>query len=146
MGIADNAIMKRVREERGQAGAAPVTDSAKSDFIAAARRAAQAAAADSPAQRRKAEVGGPVRALRIGDMLKARRKPLLLATAAVTLGLAGMQLGKALMNDPVVLADADAPAAATPVQTASLVAAVQPEADDALALDESDDAVSEAAP
>ena len=94
-----NAIMKRVRDERGQTARVSDTDAAKSDFIAAARRAAQAAAAESQINRRKTDIGSPVKALRIGDLLKSRRKPILMGTAVVMLALAGMQLGKAFMQD-----------------------------------------------
>ncbi len=43
-----NAIMRRVRDERSLPARASETDAGKSDFIAAARRAAQAAAAGRP--------------------------------------------------------------------------------------------------
>ncbi|MBU2147220.1 MAG: SEL1-like repeat protein [Alphaproteobacteria bacterium] len=94
-----NAIMKRVRDERGQTARVNDSDAAKSDFIAAARRAAQAAAAESQINRRKTDIGSPVKALRIGDLLKSRRKPILMGTAVVMLALAGLQLGKAFMQD-----------------------------------------------
>ena len=100
-----NAIMKRVRDERGQPARATGPDAAKSDFIAAARRAAQAAAAESEVNRRKTDIGSPVKALRIGDLLKSRRKPILMGTAVVMLALAGLQLGKAFMKDPEVSAN-----------------------------------------
>ncbi|WP_292243537.1 hypothetical protein, partial [Mesorhizobium sp.] len=70
-----NAIMKRVRDERGPPVRAGNPDASKSDFIAAARRAAQAAAAEADALKRQSTMSGPVKALRIGDLLKARRKP-----------------------------------------------------------------------
>lgn len=99
-----NAIMRRVRDERGQTGRAGETDAAKADFIAAARRAAQAAAAEAEALKRSSDLKGPVRALRIGDLIKARRKSVLMAVGAVMLALAGMQLGKAFLDDPVATA------------------------------------------
>ncbi len=102
-----NAIMKRVRDERGQPVRHSETDAAKSDFIAAARRAAQAAAAEAEVQKRKSDIGRPVKALRIGDLLKSRRKPILMAAAAIMMALAGLQLGKAFMNDPVATAGLD---------------------------------------
>jgi len=94
-----NAIMKRVRAERGQPAQQGENEAAKSDFIAAARRAAQAAAAEAETLKRQSDIKGPVRALRIGDLLKARRKPVLMAAAAIMLALAGLQLGKAFMAD-----------------------------------------------
>ncbi|RWH52597.1 MAG: peptidoglycan-binding protein, partial [Mesorhizobium sp.] len=103
-----NAIMKRVRDERGPPVRAGNPDASKSDFIAAARRAAQAAAAEADALKRQSTMSGPVKALRIGDLLKARRKPILMAAAAVMLALAGLQLGKAFFSDPVEIASNDA--------------------------------------
>ncbi|QND58523.1 peptidoglycan-binding protein [Mesorhizobium huakuii] len=123
-----NAIMKRVRDERGQPAKPSESDAAKSDFIAAARRAAQAAAAEADALKRQSTVKGPVKALRIGDLLKARRKPILMAAAAIMLALAGLQLGKAFLSDPAQVANNDAApiVAAQPVQTASVDTASQP--------------------
>ncbi|TPL89068.1 peptidoglycan-binding protein [Mesorhizobium sp. B2-3-14] len=123
-----NAIMKRVRDERGQPAKLGDSDAAKSDFIAAARRAAQAAAAEADALKRQSTMKGPVKALRIGDLLKARRKPILMAAAAIMLALAGLQLGKAFLSDPAQVASNDASpiVAPQPVQTASLDAASQP--------------------
>ncbi|RUM98866.1 peptidoglycan-binding protein [Pseudaminobacter arsenicus] len=100
-----NAIMKRVRDERGQTGRQAETDAAKSDFIAAARRAAQAAAAEAEALKRHSDIKGPVRALRVGDLLKARRKPILMAAAAIMMALAGLQLGKAFLADDTEMAE-----------------------------------------
>jgi localization factor PodJL len=94
-----NAIMRRVRDERAQPVKPVEADSAKSDFIAAARRAAQAAAAEAEVLKRNADLGGPVRALRIGDLLKKRRKTILMASAGIVVALAGLQLGKAFLAD-----------------------------------------------
>lgn len=46
-----------------------------------------------------------MKALRIGDLLKARRKPILMAAAAIMMALAGLQLGKAFLSDPVETAN-----------------------------------------
>ncbi|MER8481002.1 peptidoglycan-binding protein [Mesorhizobium sp. M1322] len=126
-----NAIMKRVRDERGPPVRAGNTDASKSDFIAAARRAAQAAAAEADALKRQSTMSGPVKALRIGDLLKARRKPILMAAAAVMLALAGLQLGKAFFSDPVEIASNDAApvVAAQPAETASADTASEPKTD-----------------
>ncbi|MEW6634543.1 MAG: peptidoglycan-binding protein, partial [Pseudomonadota bacterium] len=126
-----NAIMKRVRDERGPPVKRNETDAAKSDFIAAARRAAQAAAAEADALKRQSTMTGPVKALRIGDLLKARRKPILMAAAAIMMALAGLQLGKAFFSDPAPVASNDiAPVISTPaVETASLNAPSAPKAD-----------------
>ncbi|MDX8462231.1 peptidoglycan-binding protein [Mesorhizobium humile] len=127
-----NAIMKRVRDERGgQPTRRTEGDAAKSDFIAAARRAAQAAAAEADTLKRQSTMTGPVKALRIGDLLKARRKPILMAAAAIMMALAGLQLGKAFLSDPVETANNQpAPIVSTQrVDTASLDATAAPKAD-----------------
>ncbi|GAA2825228.1 localization factor PodJL [Aminobacter aminovorans] len=122
-----NAIMRRVRDERGETVRANEPDASKSDFIAAARRAAQAAAAEADAAKRSSDLKGPVRALRIGDLIKSRRKSVLMAVGAVMLALAGMQLGKAFISDPIETASITvAPAASLPVKTASAVAPAKP--------------------
>jgi len=119
-----NAIMRRVRDERGETVRPNEPDASKSDFIAAARRAAQAAAAEADAAKRSSDLKGPVRALRIGDLIKSRRKSVLMAVGAVMLALAGMQLGKAFISDPVETAAVTvAPAISQPVDTAAVVPA-----------------------
>ncbi|TPI14958.1 peptidoglycan-binding protein [Mesorhizobium sp. B4-1-3] len=127
-----NAIMKRVRDERGgQPARRTDSDAAKSDFIAAARRAAQAAAAEADTLKRQSTMTGPVKALRIGDLLKARRKPILMAAAAIMMALAGLQLGKAFLSDPVETANSQPAPVVSPqtVDTASLNATAAPQAD-----------------
>lgn len=126
-----NAIMKRVRDERGPPARQSTGDASKSDFIAAARRAAQAAAAEADALKRQSTMKGPVKALRIGDLLKARRKPILMGAIAIMLALAGLQLGKAFFADPVEVASNDAApiVASPPVETASVNAPSQPKVD-----------------
>ena len=122
-----NAIMRRVRDERGETVRPNEPDASRSDFIAAARRAAQAAAAEADAAKRSSDLKGPVRALRIGDLIKSRRKSVLMAVGAVMLALAGMQLGKAFISDPIETASITvAPAASLPVKTASAVASAKP--------------------
>ncbi|MEP9396800.1 peptidoglycan-binding protein [Mesorhizobium sp. KR2-14] len=131
-----NAIMRRVRDERGQGMKPAEADAAKADFIAAARRAAQAAAAEAEALKRGSEDKSPVRAGRIADLLKARRKPILMAAVAIMMALAGLQLGKALTADDTRLADsAAAPAAEQATETAV--------ADEARPADETVEAASE---
>lgn len=115
-----NAIMRRVRDERGETVRANEPDASKSDFIAAARRAAQAAAAEADAAKRSSDLKGPVRALRIGDLIKSRRKSVLMAVGAVMLALAGMQLGKAFLSDPIETAGVTvAPAVSQPAKVAA---------------------------
>ena len=94
-----NAIMKRVRDERGQPAKQNTADASKADFIAAARRAAQAAAAEAETLKHQSgKTGG--KSFGLGNLLKARRKPILMAAAAIMLALAGLQLGKAFLSDP----------------------------------------------
>jgi len=114
-----NAIMKRVRDERGQPAKPSEPDAAKSDFIAAARRAAQAAAAEAEVLKRNADLGGPVRALRIGDLLKKRRKTILMASAGIIIALAGLQLGKAFLADGGKVAETIPLVAQQQIETAS---------------------------
>ncbi|MGP2491020.1 peptidoglycan-binding protein [Mesorhizobium sp. PUT5] len=131
-----NAIMKRVRDERGPSARQGEGDASKADFIAAARRAAQAAAAEAEMLKKQSTVSGPVKALRFGDLLKARRKPILMAAAAIMLALAGLQLGKAFMADPqrsaandatpVVEQAADVSAVTAPAEKAEAVAPAAP--------------------
>jgi len=123
-----NAIMKRVRDERGQPVRPSDTDASKSDFIAAARRAAQAAAAEADILKRQSTMSGPVKALRIGDLLKARRKPILMATTAIMLAILGRQLGNAYFSDPTEMVRNDAASiiAAQPAEAASVNAMNKP--------------------
>jgi localization factor PodJL len=109
-----NAIMKRVRDERAPAAKnTSEADAGKSDFIAAARRAAQAAAAEADVKRRKSDLGGPVRALRIGDLLKSRRKHLLLGATALLTAAMAFQYGPALVKGSIQKASVSRAAPAT---------------------------------
>jgi localization factor PodJL len=110
-----NAIMRRVRDERAGPARQAEPDVAKSDFIAAARRAAQAAAAEAEVLKTSSDKAGANKS-KIGDAMKARRKPILMAAVAVMIALAGLQLSKSFVNDPADLtkqgkADASAPTA-----------------------------------
>jgi len=89
------AIMRRVRDERGESQ----SEAAKSDFIAAARRAAQAAAAEAEALKRDGDVADQIRGSHDAATTKSRRKPLLMAATALVVVLAGMQLGKAFLGN-----------------------------------------------
>jgi localization factor PodJL len=133
-----NAIMKRVRDERGQPAKPNESDAAKSDFIAAARRAAQAAAAEAEVLKRNADLGGPVRALRIGDLLKKRRKTILMASAGIIMALAGLQLGKAFLADGGETAEISTVplVAKQQIETASTEEPAQDEAGPQVALEE----------
>ena len=65
-----NAIIRRVRDERGQPAKSNETDAAKSDFIAAARRAAQAAAAEAEIMKRHPDTAGPASGTKLGDSVQ----------------------------------------------------------------------------
>jgi localization factor PodJL len=98
-----NAIMRRVRDERSQPRNGE-GDAAKSDFIAAARRAAQAAAAEAEVMKRHPDLAGPVRNMKVGDLFRSKLKPILIAAAAILIALAGLQLGKAFFKDAQIAA------------------------------------------
>src|SRR5690606_23610542 len=75
--------------------------------------------------KRQADIKGPVRALRVGDLLKARRKPILMAAAAIMMALAGLQLGKAFLADTAEVAKMAPPPAVSQQQTEFAAAAPQ---------------------
>ena len=93
-----NAIMKRVRDERGQPARGSDTDAAKSDFIAAARRAAQAAAAEAEMMKRSPAAKGKSEGFSLGRLFGARRKTVLMGVGAVLLALAALQGGRMLLE------------------------------------------------
>ncbi|GHC66510.1 SEL1-like repeat protein [Limoniibacter endophyticus] len=89
-----NAIMRRVREDNARDAHVGSPDVAKADFIAAARRAAQAAASDTDVLRRgteKSESG------LLGRLFRGRKKTMLLAATGILVALAGVQLTSALL-------------------------------------------------
>jgi localization factor PodJL len=107
-----NAIMKRVRDERGEParGKASV-ETAKADFIAAARRAAQAAAAEAEIMKRNPATKTKSGGFSLGGLLKSRRKPVLMGVAAILMALAGLQIGKSFIGGSAIeVAKAPAPA------------------------------------
>jgi len=94
-----NTIMKRVRDERGRSPNAAETDAAKSDFIAAARRAAQAAASEAEILKKNAETKSASGRFNLRNLLRANSKTIVLTAGAVLIALAALQLGKAFMQD-----------------------------------------------
>lgn len=103
-----SAIMRRVREERsgGEPSLSANSDDAdigKSDFIAAARRAARAAAADATVAKRADTAKGGDNKSSLGAMLASRRKPILMGAGAILLALLALPFIKGLIapNDPV---------------------------------------------
>jgi len=100
-----------IRELAGNAPSAR-TAGRRADFIAAARRAAQAAVAEADAgtglgvaDRAVAGEAGYSPFARIGQAIRARRKPLLLAAAALVLAIGALQM----TNRPVRVAEVVAP-------------------------------------
>ena len=92
-----NAIMRRVRDERGQQPPRePATDASKSDFIAAARRAAQAAAAEADMLKQKPAKGA---ASGLKRLLPSGRKTMMLGMVAVLIAIGGMQIAASLDAD-----------------------------------------------
>jgi localization factor PodJL len=89
-----NAIMRRVREERNQSSKPGHSDAARQDFLAAARRHAQAAAAEAAIGGKSGnDVAGP-RRLGFGSFLRRYRKPALMAATGLLVVLAGAKLGQ----------------------------------------------------
>ncbi len=117
------AIMKRVRGERPQAGRQGEAETARSDFIAAARRAAQAAAAEAGTIRRSVQSDDVKKSSGIGDLLRSRRKPILMGAVAIMLALAGLQLGKAFFAGDPQVADRGAEPAAPGMSSQDVPAA-----------------------
>lgn len=112
-----NAIMRRVREERKGAGNAG-DEAGQADFVAAARRAAQAAAAEADVLKKRADKSGG-KAGNLIETLKLRRKPILMAVGAIVIALSGLQLGKQFLSDaPQPEMAQQAPEAAKPEEAA----------------------------
>lgn len=117
-----NAIMKRVRDERKINGQneASTEDTAKADFLAAARRAARAAAADVEILRNKSAKAEKISTSGIAGLLQSQRKPIMMVAFAAILALTGLQLSKALLSDgtqetALKLEETSAPVPAIPV-------------------------------
>jgi len=92
-----NAIMRRVRDQNDLLGGQD-SDAAKSDFIAAARRAAQAAAAEAEATKissagKKPTSGGLTRFLPKG------RKSAMIGLSALVVVLGALQLGRSFITE-----------------------------------------------
>ena len=106
-----NMIMKRVRDERSKSLQPSDGEAAKSDFIAAARRAAQAAAAEAETRKKGIDITGVATSSGLGRIFKNHRKTALMAAGGVVLALAGLQLGKAFLaeGEPVAVLDSVAP-------------------------------------
>ena len=139
-----NAIMKRVRDERRGRETGKPEESAKSDFLAAARRAAQAAAADAEILKNKSAKSAKSGSAGLTNVLQRQRKPILMGALAIMLALTGLQLGKAFLSGDqstvtsdvapaAVVEEADKPSDVAEVKTP--VATVTTEAPGTLASD-----------
>jgi localization factor PodJL len=118
------AIIRRVRDE---ASAGPTSaEAAKSDFIAAARRAAQAAAAEAQTTKRGTDALSAGTKLKLGDLLKNRRKSVLMAATALIFVLGGWQLSNAFLSGGPDDA-AEMAMTAPEVEPAPVLAAAAPE-------------------
>jgi localization factor PodJL len=93
-----NAIMKRVRDERKTNSDVTVEETAKADFLAAARRAAKAAADDVDILRAKSAKSVKKSEGGIAGLLQSQRKPIMLVAFAAILALTGLQLSKAFFS------------------------------------------------
>ena len=78
--------------------------------------------------KRHPDISGPVRNIKLGDLFRAKRKPILMASAAILVALAGLQLSKAFFNgDAEIAAIEPAPSAqqAEPAEVAEADAAAE---------------------
>src|SRR5690606_21602116 len=92
-----NAIMKRVRSAKTAAPQAGDAEIAKADFIAAARRAAQAAAAETDPSKAGEDGKGEKKGTR--SLFGKSRAPLLAGVAVVALTILGLQIGRTIVAD-----------------------------------------------
>lgn len=132
------ALIERVRTQQ-RAGAETADSVAKADFIAAARKAAMAAAAEAEAL--KAE---PLTGENEAERGSRRRKPILMAVGAVLLALMAIPLGQRYLasqsdapesalsttaspSAPAAMLPAPTPEAVAPQEPASQPAAAEPE-------------------
>ncbi|WP_274427203.1 peptidoglycan-binding protein [Chelativorans sp. YIM 93263] len=113
-----NAILRRVRDEGDEAEKSE-TDTAQSDFVAAARRAAKAAAAEAEISKQNrstsAEKG---RKSGLGGLFRRRNKALLTLTGIAILAGSGVYFGKSMLPDSLqkaFVSGTDAPAEETEI-------------------------------
>ncbi len=137
-----NRILQKVREaqlqERSQ-GSAPQAGGAKAEFLASARRAAQAAAAEVETLDRQGKKRGRTSMV---DMLKTRRKPILMAVGAILLAVMSLPLITGLLSgdggrddvtsQPAVVEPATSDITAAPVADAPEMSNAQAAADTGL--------------
>jgi len=94
-----SAIMNRVREEKHSLPGSASASTAQSDFIAAARRAAQAAAAEADVLKRKSEKGAEnSKRFAFGNLVGKNRKALMMGVAGVLVLAGAYQLSSAFLK------------------------------------------------
>ena len=91
-----NTIMKRVRDER-RTKTDGSDDTSKSDFLAAARRAAQAAAADSDILKKRSDVSNAAGKGGLIELFNKQRKPILMVALAAMVALTVFQMRNAFL-------------------------------------------------
>lgn len=94
-----NSILKRVRDDRRDAPTVSDVPAGKADFIAAARRAAQAAASEIDSQSALPVQQEEAVTAKAG-LLSRQRKPILLAIGAIMIAIVGLQLKSAFLDHP----------------------------------------------
>ncbi len=104
-----NSIMKRVREERQSRNNSGSENVVKADLIAAARRAAQAAAAEAEILKKASGKTDPANKAGIADLINRQRKPILMAIGALIVALSGLQFGKAFLGQDVASVELNTP-------------------------------------
>lgn len=123
-----NSILKRVRDDRREMQLAGDASNGKADFIAAARRAAQAAALEVESQKHLADINTEKTGERTKRSFLARqRKPILLAIGAIMIAIAGLQLKNAFLDHPIepeTTSSITKPSVPQPEKTAETVAPV----------------------
>jgi localization factor PodJL len=118
-----NAIMRRVRDERGSQPRSGPTPAGSSDFVAAARRNAQAAAAEAQTSKRAPDPAVQGGSSKLGGLFGNKRKIVLMGATAMLVALAGLQLGKAFFRSEASVADSRAAPAPAVEGTASVASA-----------------------
>ncbi|EJN05357.1 putative peptidoglycan binding protein,Sel1 repeat protein [Phyllobacterium sp. YR531] len=126
-----NSILKRVRDDRREMQLAGSNNDGKADFIAAARRAAQAAALEMENQQGSEAVHDEL--IEEGSLkrgfLARQRKPILLAIGAIMIAIVGLQLKAAFLDTsakPQATASTIAPATKAPAPLVQKPAPVAP--------------------
>ncbi len=114
-----NTIMKRVRDER-RIKTDGSEDTAKSDFLAAARRAAQAAAADSDILKKKADAANAAGKGGLVELFKKQRKPILMVALAAMVALTAFQMRNAFLPSEESAAVESAVTETTPLEDAAM--------------------------